>query len=114
VLLSSVETSELAAATWGDVAVFVGTIGDVVVGFARVARRGVRADIEELYVEPAARRVGVGDALLQAVVAWAEDGGCTAIDARALPGSRDTKNFFEGHGMVSRLIVVAKDLGDVH
>jgi GNAT superfamily N-acetyltransferase len=114
VLLSSVETSELAATTWGEVAVFVGTIGDAVVGFARVSRRGARADLEELYVELAARRVGVGDALLGSVTEWAEEGGCTAIDARALPGARDTKNFFEGHGMVSRLIVVAKDLNDGH
>jgi GNAT superfamily N-acetyltransferase len=112
VLLASVETSELAATTWGDVAVFVGTIGDVVVGFARVSRRDARADVEELYVDLAARRVGVGDALLQGVITWAVDGGCNAIDARALPGARDTKNFFEGHGMVSRLIVVARELGD--
>jgi GNAT superfamily N-acetyltransferase len=112
VLLASIETSDLAATSWGDVAVFVGTIGDVVLGFARVSRRGTRADVEELYVDLAARRVGVGDALLQVIIAWAEHGGCTAIDARALPGSRDTKNFFEGHGMVSRLIVVAKELGD--
>jgi len=114
VLVASVETSELAATAWGDVATFVGTIADAVVGFSRGTRRGARADLEELYVERAARRVGVGEALLQAVIAWAEAGGCTAIDSRALPGSRDTKNFFEGHGMVSRLIVVAKELGDDH
>ncbi len=112
VLLASVETSELAATTWGDVGVFVGTIGDAVVGFARVSRRDARADLEELYVDRAARGVGVGDALLEAVIAWAEEGGCTAIDSRALPGARETKNFFEGHGMVSRLIVVARELSD--
>jgi GNAT superfamily N-acetyltransferase len=111
VLLASVQTSELADTATGEEATFVGTIHDAVVGYARVSRRGNRADLDELFVDVAARGVGVGDAILRSVIAWAEAAGCVALDSRALPGSRDTKNFFEGHGMVSRLIVVAKDLG---
>jgi len=31
---------------------------------------------------------------------------CTDLDSYALPGDRDTKNFFESHAMKSRLLIV--------
>jgi GNAT superfamily N-acetyltransferase len=115
VLLAAVATAEAADhvsdhTLAGDGISLVGTIGEVVVGVAIATRRGDRADLEELFVEAPARRVGVGHALLEAVLGWAKAGGCRGLDSRALPGARDTKNFFESHGMVSRLIVVARDI----
>ena len=32
--------------------------------------------------------------------------GCIGIDSRALPGDRETKNFFESFGLKARLLTV--------
>jgi len=93
----------------------VGTIGPVVVG---ALRAGVEVDgsgstictISFIGVEPAARGVGVGRALLTSARDWARAHGASAVDSSALPGDRATKNFFEAHGMVARLIVVRSSL----
>lgn len=93
----------------------VGTIGPVVVG---ALRAGTTVDgsgatictISFIGVEPAARGVGVGRALLTSACDWARGQGASAVDSSALPGDRSTKNFFEAHGMVARLIVVRSSL----
>src|ERR1700749_2898534 len=90
--------------------VVVGTIGGAVVGYAAVSRRQGLASLAELYTEPEARGVGGGDAMLRAAEAMASQWGCAAIESVALPGDRDTKNFFEAHGMVSRLLLVSRTL----
>jgi GNAT superfamily N-acetyltransferase len=93
----------------------VGTIDDVVVGYA-LARSDVRADgqrvsaVSDLWVEEAARGVGVGAALIAAIMEWATSKGCVALDAWALPGERLTKNFFEAAGLTARLLIVSRDL----
>jgi GNAT superfamily N-acetyltransferase len=97
-----------------DVAVFVGTWDDVPVGFMLVrdlamlpqagdARRGL---IDLVYVEPEAREVGVGEALLDAALAWLSQRGIRLYDARVLPGLREPKNFFEGAGFSARSILM--------
>ena len=93
----------------------VGTLEEVVVGYlvaALVPTPGgpLLAEIEELYVEPAARQVGVGAALLAPVIDWAIGHGCDGVDALALPGDRATKNFFESHGLVARAIIAHRSL----
>ncbi|HYF46717.1 MAG TPA: GNAT family N-acetyltransferase [Acidimicrobiales bacterium] len=95
--------------------VFVGLIDDVDVGYAVVGTSllddaGQLAVLHEIYVEDAARGVGVGSALLEAVVAWARERRCVGLDAFTLPGARETKNFFEAHGLVTRLLRVHRDL----
>jgi GNAT superfamily N-acetyltransferase len=95
--------------------VLVGEIDGVVVGYARarldrLSTGELLADLTDLYVEPDAREVGVGEAMLDAVIEWATAQGCTGIDSVALPGMRDTKNFFESAGMVARAIVVHRKL----
>ncbi|MBK7165164.1 MAG: GNAT family N-acetyltransferase [Candidatus Microthrix sp.] len=90
--------------------VLVGTVLGVPVGVV-VARHEVVSDkrlalIEELYTEPEARGVGVGRRLIQAVELWARATGCIGIESMALPGDRDTKNFFEAAGLIARAIVV--------
>lgn len=88
----------------------VGTIDRTVVGAVVAGRREldgqVLAAVNVLYVEPAARSVGVGEALIDLVLGWAADTGCTGVDAPALPGMRTTKNFFERAGFVTRLLVM--------
>ena len=99
-----------------DRTVWAGTIDQVVVGYgtgrvedlAGGERLGV---IEDLFVEPDARSVGVGEALTNALIAWFEDRGCTGVDALALPGARATKNFFEESGFTARLLVMHRRLG---
>ncbi len=95
--------------------VLAGTLDDVVVGYAVVALEhlrdgGVLGMIEDLYVDPQARGVGVGEAMMDQVLVWCVERGCIGVDALALPGHRDTKNFFESFGLVARAIVVHRSL----
>jgi len=93
----------------------VGTIDDVVLGYAvasvEVLPDGGRlARLTDLYVDPGAREVGIGELLLDTVLAWAAEAGCFGIDSIVLPGNRATKNFFEAAGMVARAIIVHRTL----
>ena len=107
-------------ATWmhdGASVVLVGALDDapVGVGAARVdvLTGGTRlAVITMLWVDEAARGVGVGEALLNALIDWARTQQCNSIDAYALPGERVTKNFFEAAGMKARLLTVGRSLHD--
>ncbi len=101
----------------GDVAVLVGLLDDVVVGAAvahlELLTGGTRlAVVTMLWVDEAARSVGVGEALLGGLVDWARASGCDSIDAYALPGERITKNFFEAAGFKARLLTVSHRLDD--
>ena len=95
--------------------IFLGNLDGVAVGFAAVRLRtltgGARlADLEALYVLPDARGVGLGEALMEAVLAWATEAGATGIDSVALPGDRVTKNFFERFGLTARALQVYRRL----
>lgn len=93
------------------VLVLVGTLDDTVLGYAtgRVeALRNGRAlgVIEELFVEPDARAIGVGEAMMEQLLDWFRGRGCSGVDSTALPGARETKNFFEESGFTARLLVM--------
>lgn len=93
----------------------VGCIDDVVVGYGAVRverlRDGGRLGVvDDLYVEPGARGIGVGEAMMDDLIAWCEAAGCDGVDSLALPGTRATKNFFERFGLVARAIVVHRRL----
>ncbi|MCP3855595.1 MAG: GNAT family N-acetyltransferase [Actinomycetia bacterium] len=91
--------------------VIAGTILNYVVGFGvgRVdqlddgSRLGV---VDDFFVEEPARAVGVGEAMMNDLVAWFRGEGCFGIDALALPGDRAAKNFFESFGLKARLLTV--------
>lgn len=108
--------ASLTAAIGDDVhVVLVGTIDDAVVGYAVAHVEHLRDDrplavIDDLYVEPEARAVGVGEVLMAQLLAWATEHRAGGIDAFALPGDRETKNFFESHGLTARAILVHRDL----
>lgn len=68
------------------------------------------ATIEELGVEPEARAIGAGELLLDSVLAWCNSKNCIGVDSFALPGARETKNFFETFGLKARLLTVHIDL----
>jgi len=91
--------------------VLVGTFDDAPVGLA-AARIETMTDasqlatVEVIYVDAAAREVGVGEQLLDAVVRWATQRRATGVDVRVLPGMRASKNFLEGAGFAARLLVM--------
>ncbi len=96
--------------------VMVGTLDDAVIGFAvgRVERfrdGGLLGVIDDLYTDPGARELGVGEAMIDALIEWFTGRGCFGVDSIALPGDRATKNFFETAGLVARAIVVHRTLG---
>ena len=93
----------------------VATIDDVVVGYGvshlEVLRDGdTLAEVSDLYVDPQARGIGLGEAMMDLLVAHATEAGAIGIDALALPGDRATKNFFETFGLKARAIVVHRSL----
>lgn len=99
----------------GDTAVFVGTLDEVPVGVAvariEVLEGGQRlAMVPMLIVREEARQVSVGEDLLGAVIDWARANDCDAVNAYALPGERETKNFFEANGFKARLLTVHHQL----
>ncbi|MEP6622993.1 MAG: GNAT family N-acetyltransferase [Acidimicrobiia bacterium] len=71
---------------------------------------GTLGVIDELFVDEPARAVGLGETLLAALVTWCRESGCTGIDATALPGDRQAKNFFEAAGFKARRLVMHTDL----
>jgi len=85
--------------------VYVAVIDDVVIGYL-VADLGddrvVR--IDQVWVTPAARELGFGDALLAEAIAVSGSRGAVAVEGQALPGDRHTKNLYERAGIVARLI----------
>lgn len=93
----------------------VGTIDGIVVGYAlmraeRLNDASLLATITDLYVEPEARHVGVGEALMALLEERAREFGAVGLDAIVLPGDRDSKNFFEGLGLKARAILVHRSL----
>jgi GNAT superfamily N-acetyltransferase len=110
-----IESSLRAAIESPESQVLVGEISGAVVGYSvtrmAVLRDGSRlAVLEDIYVHPEARAVSVGEAMVEQVIKWATEHGCLGIDSMALPGDRNTKNFFETFGFRARAIVVHRPI----
>ena len=95
---------------------YVGCIDEVPIGVTACGPRQWRdgrvvVAIEVMFVVPGAREVGVGEALVDAVIDGARERGAAAVEALALPGQRELKNLFERVGLVARAIVAHKSLG---
>lgn len=92
---------------------FVGGFGETVFGSITIGQLSShRWHVSHVFVEPPAREVGIGDALLQHVLHTLAAAGATWISAQALPGDRSMKNLFERHGLVAQTITVGKALND--
>ena len=98
-------------------AVFVGTIpvDDVSVPIAYLIvdlRHGPMAiaHVDQVFVEPEARELGFGDALLAAAIDWGRERGAEVIEGHALPGDRNIKNLYERAGVTARLITTSRRL----
>jgi GNAT superfamily N-acetyltransferase len=104
-----------AALTAPDQRVFVGTLDNITVGFALVRiddsmPGGRLAVVDELFVEPEAREVGLGEALLDSCVKWASECGCSGIEVDALPGARSAKNLAERSGFTARRLTMHRKI----
>jgi ribosomal protein S18 acetylase RimI-like enzyme len=109
--LSGSLTSELNSP---EATVLLGCIDGVPVGFLIGHRSALtpqaagrtRGSVHYVYTEPAARQVGVGEAMLAGYVADERAAGVSLFDAHVTPGHRAAKNFFESHGFSARSIVM--------
>jgi ribosomal protein S18 acetylase RimI-like enzyme len=98
-----------------DALVLVGTVDETVIGFGVATLERLRNGetlgvITDLFVEPGARAVGVGEAMAGDLVAYCVAHDCMGIDALALPGHRAAKNFFEESGFTARAIIMHRRL----
>jgi GNAT superfamily N-acetyltransferase len=113
----SLETFVGDAIAAADHEVVVGELDGVPVAYGVVHRvslddGGKLGVVDDIYVEPQARELGLGEALMDQMISWCQTSGCFGVDSLALPGDRSTKNFFESFGLVARAIVVHKKLAD--
>ena len=95
--------------------IFTGLFGDAVVAygvleFSKTNDDQKIASIKEIFVLKDARSVGVGESVIHSITNEAIEHNAIGIDSFALPGDRETKNFFETQGMVARLIHVYRPL----
>jgi GNAT superfamily N-acetyltransferase len=99
-----------------DACVVVGLIDEVIVGFGVVELEALRngatlGRITELFVDPEARAVGIGEVIAVELIVFCDAADCVGIDALALPGHRATKNFFERSGFTARALVMHRPRG---
>ncbi len=103
------------ALTSANSVVVAGTYDDVVFGYA-VADTSTLSDgeligtIHHLAVDPEIRKSGIGEAMMNMILAELKALGCKRVDSHALPGDRHTKNFFESFGLKARLLTVNIEL----
>lgn len=91
---------------WSDRKTFrfdVAQVNELIVGFVVVQSRE-RPLLDQIYVHPQARGLGIGAALLKVTV---ERYGAENLDALSLPGDRLTKNLYERAGLKARLIIAS-------
>ncbi len=102
-------TDAIASPGWW---IAVAVIDDVIVGYLamEIPGRDRAAVVTQVWVEPDARGLGFGDALLAQAIDAARAAGATVIEATALPGDRETKNLYERAGVTARKIIVSKPL----
>ncbi len=85
----------------------VGELEGCIVGYCSISFQSDGAGtVDQIYVEPEARRIGIAEAMLEAVVELARTKGLLDLDALALPGAREVKNLLEGLGFKARLLVL--------
>ncbi|MEM7274884.1 MAG: GNAT family N-acetyltransferase [Actinomycetota bacterium] len=111
-------TDELAAAIEDERSlVVVGTYDDVVFGYGYAVIEPLRdgttvAVLRHFMVEEEARAAGIGEAMMNLILDTTRAAGCRGIDSTALPGDRETKNFFESFGLKARMLVVHRAFED--
>lgn len=113
--LATTLSADLAEADLDQGVVLLGTVAGAPAGYAAAHREEIGdgtslAVVSDVYVEPGFRGIGLGAALMDELLAWAEAHQCRGIDALVLPGMRDSKNYFERFGLTARAILVHRDI----
>lgn len=95
----------------------VACIDEAIVGYAGVDLVALHdgttlGQVTDIYVVPDARGVGCGEELIELIERWCREQACIGIDSIALPGDRETKNFFETFGLTARALRVHRSLQD--
>ena len=97
----------------------VGMVDDVLFGFLHGLAietlpniDGEVGSVRIVYTDPAAREVGVAEALLYEFMDRAKGRGVKWFDAHVLPGHRLAKNFFEASGFSARHIVMSHTVSE--
>lgn len=113
--LAATLNADLAEVAAGTGLVLLATFDGVAGGYAAAHLDAVGdgttlAVVSDVYVEAGFRGLGLGAALMDEMLVWAEAHGCRGIDALVLPGMRHSKNFFERYGLTARAILVHRDL----
>ena len=106
-----------AVSSEGGTRVVVGLFEGVVLGYGLGSTELLENDqrlgrVEALIVHPEARGIGIGEEMMNELIVWLRSLGCFAVDSQALPGDRQTKNFFESFGLKARLLTVSRALDD--
>ncbi|MGZ5383737.1 MAG: GNAT family N-acetyltransferase [Acidimicrobiia bacterium] len=97
-----------------DTVIYLGTIDDVIFGFILARSESLLAQaqgerigsIRFVFTEQAARQVGIGESMRDAILEELRGRGLRLFDAHVLPGHRLVKNFFESGGFSARSIVM--------
>lgn len=100
-----------------DTTVLIGQIDGYPFGFLVARVEGLLAQAGDLrvgairlvYVDEAAREVGVGEIMRDMAVGELRERGIARFDAHVLPGHRLAKNFFESGGFSARSIIMHHD-----
>lgn len=79
-------------------------IDGAVVGSASWRIVDMSGVLDHMWVDPDARGVGVGTALLRASVQAVRSAGCSRFVCDVQPGNRSMKNLLEQQGIVARMI----------
>jgi GNAT superfamily N-acetyltransferase len=90
-------------------AVFLASLGSEALGVATVTTSvgieyGRSAELDDLYVLPSARGMGIASALIGAVCDWCRDQGCTALLATVTPQGETTHGllgFYQRRGFIN-------------
>lgn len=73
---------------------------------------GSMATADELWVDPEAREVGIGEAMLEEALRWAREQRALGLDLEVLPGDRQMKNLCERLGLVARQLTMHVRIDD--
>lgn len=112
-LFSVLERQEIAGVAQAQVAIVELNGTPVGFSYAKILKSDENPRIcrlEAIWVDEACRGIGAGTVLFNAAKTWAAKNKAKRLDSHTLVGMRETKNFFERHGVTTRKLVVSTEL----
>lgn len=78
----------------------VADLGGTPAGMVSAVAQGTDVELISMWVSPPARGVGVGDALVEAVLGWAAAGRARRVVLRVMEANDHARAFYRRHGFV--------------